>query len=440
MAFAKTSERTFCLAPSEDMLKKAVGRVERKERVKLDASLQAALDAVAGSRLYVAGINLKNPRMPFTIERFSGRASVASSVRIELTMVFGDPNQAANCKKAIDGLSGVTVMLPPGQRKELEPILAALKARQNGKELYCEATWQKNDILVLVKMAKESGGAFPGQPGAFPGGVAMPPGALPGGPGGVPPPPLPPAAARPLNPRDALKQIAMGIHNYGQAHRTLPPAYKADKNDAPLLSWRVLILPFIEGGQDLYKQFHLDEPWDSEHNKKLIPQMPSFYRDPDSKLAAEEGKTNYLTFRGEDTAFPGAEGIQYGDVRKGLSNTLMTIEVPDSKAVIWTKPDDLELHHGSVQEELGSVRPEGFFVGFTDGHVEFLKPLTPPGLLRSVATRNDGQGQTTWTNGAPRRLCAEVAAAIRACDRRCRGRRKGNRNVQRQQGRQAERG
>jgi hypothetical protein len=168
----------------------------------------------------------------------------------------------------------------------------------------------------------------------------------------------------------------------------LPPAYKADKNDKPLLSWRVLILPFIEGGDDLYKQFHLDEPWDSEHNKKLIPQMPSFYRDPDSKLAAE-GKTNYLTIRGEDTAFCGGEGVEYRSIRKGLSNTIMTIEVPDAKAVIWTKPDDLELHGGSVQEELGAVRPEGFFVGFADGSVWFLKASTPPGLLRAVATRDE---------------------------------------------------
>lgn len=33
------------------------------------------------------------------------------------------------------------------------------------------------------------------------------------------------------------------------------------------LSWRVHLLPYI-GNEGLYKQFHLNEPWDSEHNLK----------------------------------------------------------------------------------------------------------------------------------------------------------------------------
>ena len=31
---------------------------------------------------------------------------------------------------------------------------------------------------------------------------------------------------------------------------------------------------------DLYKEFHLDEPWDSEHNKKLIEKMPPALASP----------------------------------------------------------------------------------------------------------------------------------------------------------------
>ena len=42
-----------------------------------------------------------------------------------------------------------------------------------------------------------------------------------------------------------------------------------DPNGKPLLSWRVQILPYIEE-QQLYQDFHLDEPWDSEHNIKLL--------------------------------------------------------------------------------------------------------------------------------------------------------------------------
>ena len=34
-----------------------------------------------------------------------------------------------------------------------------------------------------------------------------------------------------------------------------------------ILSWRVLLLPYLEQN-NLYQQFKLDEPWDSENNKK----------------------------------------------------------------------------------------------------------------------------------------------------------------------------
>ena len=64
------------------------------------------------------------------------------------------------------------------------------------------------------------------------------------------------------------------------------------------------ILPHLEH-KDLYERFHLDEPWDSENNKKLIAEMPSEYKYAYNKLALE-GKTVYLTVCGEKTMFPAA--------------------------------------------------------------------------------------------------------------------------------------
>ena len=43
----------------------------------------------------------------------------------------------------------------------------------------------------------------------------------------------------------------------------------------------------------MYQEFHLDEPWDSEHNKALIAKMPKVYAAPGSKVA-NEFKTVYL--------------------------------------------------------------------------------------------------------------------------------------------------
>jgi len=54
------------------------------------------------------------------------------------------------------------------------------------------------------------------------------------------------------------------------------------------VSWRVLILPYIQQ-ETLFKEFKLDEPWDSDQNKKLIAKMPAILRGPNKKLN-EEGE------------------------------------------------------------------------------------------------------------------------------------------------------
>src|SRR5262245_6222164 len=72
-----------------------------------------------------------------------------------------------------------------------------------------------------------------------------------------------------------LQQVALAFHNYHDIHGVLP-TNQFSKDNKPLLSWRVQILPFVEQ-EALYKQFKLDEPWDSPNNKKLIDVVPRLY-------------------------------------------------------------------------------------------------------------------------------------------------------------------
>ena len=51
---------------------------------------------------------------------------------------------------------------------------------------------------------------------------------------------------------DNLKQLAFAMHAYHDKHRTRPPHAVFDKAGRPLLSWRVLILPYL-GQEDLYQ-------------------------------------------------------------------------------------------------------------------------------------------------------------------------------------------
>ncbi len=125
-----------------------------------------------------------------------------------------------------------------------------------------------------------------------------------------------------------LKQIGLAMHNYHATNGSFPPAYTVDKDGKPLLSWRVLILPFLEQ-EALYKEFHLDEPWDSPHNKPLIERMPTSYVCPsESDRRVDRGKTTYLTPRGKATIFPGPEGIKIQKITDGSSNTIFAVDAP----------------------------------------------------------------------------------------------------------------
>jgi prepilin-type processing-associated H-X9-DG protein len=181
------------------------------------------------------------------------------------------------------------------------------------------------------------------------------------------------------------------MHNYHDRHGSFPPAYTVDKAGKPLLSWRVLILPYVE--QDaLFKEFHLDEAWDSPHNRTLIDRMPSTYRCPVmSSKRADLGKTTYLTPRGKSTIFPGSEGIGIAKVTDGTSNTIFVVDASNDRAVVWTKPDDWDVDPIVDLKGIFGHHPGGTIFGFADGSVRFIKESVDPKLMEKILTRDGGE-------------------------------------------------
>ena len=182
-----------------------------------------------------------------------------------------------------------------------------------------------------------------------------------------------------------LKQLALAMHIHHDAKRKFPAQAITDANGKPLLSWRVSILPYIEQ-QELYKQFKLDEPWDSPHNKKLIARMPKTYLSPQSK--AGPGKTTYLVPVGKNTIFGGAP-ITLSRIPDGTSNTLMIVEANDKSAVIWTKPDDLKINPANPLQGLTNTRKQ-FLAAFADGSVRSIPLTLPAATLNNLFQYNDG--------------------------------------------------
>ncbi len=185
-----------------------------------------------------------------------------------------------------------------------------------------------------------------------------------------------------------LKQILLAWHNHHDANGKFPPQAIRDGKGKALLSWRVAILPYIDQ-QALYNEFHLDEPWDSEHNRKLIEKMPAIYASP-NPATAKPNQTYYQTFVGPMAIVEKGKDTQLADITDGTSNTIAVAEA--GKPVIWTRPDDIPFDPEKPLPKLGGPGfPGGFNAAFADGSVRFLLHTINPMVLRALITRNRGE-------------------------------------------------
>jgi hypothetical protein len=185
-----------------------------------------------------------------------------------------------------------------------------------------------------------------------------------------------------------LKQIALAMHAYHDVNKRLPTAaiYSQGPQGAPLLSWRVALLPYLEQ-QNLYLQFRLNEPWDSPHNIRLLGRMPSVYG---ADLGnAPPGHTHYQVFTGPRTPFNGPMPIRITHFRDGTSNTFLVVEADD--AVPWTKPVDLVVADNAPLPRLGGLWGDGFLVAMGDGSTRWVNRRVREQTLRLLIDPNDGQ-------------------------------------------------
>jgi hypothetical protein len=212
-----------------------------------------------------------------------------------------------------------------------------------------------------------------------------------------------------------LRSFGLTFKSYNESRGHPPTVALMDAAGKPLLSWRVLILPWLTaehedghvrnvGFDELYKSFRLNEPWDSPHNKALIKYMPAMYLCPASGRTREAGLTNYRLVCGPGTLYESLGGANLKELensdpwsrsklpsmfaiaKDGSSNTLLVTE--STEEITWTKPDELEFGPGMTLPSLGSKHQGSFNLVFVDGTVRQIKVPAPPDYLRAIITAN----------------------------------------------------
>jgi RNA polymerase sigma factor (sigma-70 family) len=187
-----------------------------------------------------------------------------------------------------------------------------------------------------------------------------------------------------------LKTIALAMHVFASSHENALPTAAIRKDGKPLLSWRVAILPYIDQGA-LYDKFHLDEPWDSPHNKALLDHMPAVYA-PVTNTGKLGHSTHYQVFTGSGTLFDGDEGTKLADIKDGTSMTFLIVE--GAKPVPWTKPEELPFDADKPLPKLGGQIEGGFYVAMADGSARFINRKAGAKVLQALITSNGRENVT----------------------------------------------
>jgi prepilin-type processing-associated H-X9-DG protein len=206
-----------------------------------------------------------------------------------------------------------------------------------------------------------------------------------GVPAGADDKPAPPTARERMLAANTLKQIGLAFHIAHDKFGHLPVDITS-KDGKGLLSWRVAILPYIEQ-EPLYKEFKLDESWDSDHNKKLVAKMPKLYAPIRGK--ANVGETFYQVFTGEKAIFAPGRKPRFVAITDGTSNTGMVFEA--GEPVVWTKPADLSYDEKKPLPKLGGMFDGEFNVAMCDGSVHRIKKDPDEKELRKLIMPADGE-------------------------------------------------
>jgi prepilin-type N-terminal cleavage/methylation domain-containing protein/prepilin-type processing-associated H-X9-DG protein len=236
-------------------------------------------------------------------------------------------------------------------------------------------------------------------------------------------------AARRSTCQNHLRQLALGLHNYHDQHRCLPPGAIIRGPSQSTLSgwgWAAMLLPQLEQSA-LYRTCDFSRPTATGTNRPLIQSTLAIMRCPsdiapdvidceitgypDVKVAAG----NYVA---SDALLSGLSCVRFGEVTDGLSRTLMLGErnthppidgtlpytsswcgyIAESTTYVFASRPYISVtgerpinRSGSSPISFSSRHPGGAHFARADGSVAFIGDTIDADVLSALGTINGGE-------------------------------------------------
>jgi hypothetical protein len=191
-----------------------------------------------------------------------------------------------------------------------------------------------------------------------------------------------------------LKQVGLATHNYESAYGVFPRPYqdeqfgrdwKPNQDFSNKLSWRVTILPYLEQ-EVVYRQFKLNEPWDSGTNRPLADKPIGQYTDAETPT---DPTTRLRVFYDNQAFFDSRGQSRMSSITDGLSNTIMYVEGGDK--VTWSRFQEYKYDPKAPLPPLGKPNKPTFWVVMGDGSIRSLRKDMSETNLRAMITAQGGE-------------------------------------------------
>jgi hypothetical protein len=193
-------------------------------------------------------------------------------------------------------------------------------------------------------------------------------------------PAIPPAAV-------SLEALGSALQAHQDVHGSYPPKGLVSEDGTALLSWRVLLLEQL-GYASLAAAFRYDEPWDSEHNRKLIPLMPAVFS---GDAAIPGGKTPYVAVVSSSGAISDRYATRGSDIQDPPDKTLLLLEVTPGVAQVWTQPVDPTVNDCRNFDTFLRFRNDRVLACFVDASLGAIALGTPELEWKKLISIRDGQ-------------------------------------------------
>jgi len=191
-----------------------------------------------------------------------------------------------------------------------------------------------------------------------------------------------------------MARIGMALMQYHQDYGAYPPPYIRDAKGKPLLSWRVLLLPYLgDGGQKVYASLDRTKAWNHPRNRSITSKPFALFTCP----LGQPGKTNHMAITGRGTVFDPTRKTSKTNVKDGLARTICIVEVASSP-IGWAEPVDLDINRISFKvnatpgKDISSQHRGGVcHATCCDGTVRSVHRTTKSAILRAMATIDGGE-------------------------------------------------